>query len=303
MRTVFVRLAVAAGILAPLAGGAEPREDVRPDLDALGALLERAVDRVSHPGAVPMVGGHECRGYRIQGVGVVFVIPPRALHRPGSVFMLQRRSIGTGPGRAPLPPDAETAQQIALIEAQADEMTREASKARQEAERALEQISLQIRARLAVQAPSRGPSPAPEASPVADPGTRSLAQPPEAPVPPAAPAAPAPPEAPLPPVPPWSYWFDTPDEPDEVRAPDAVVAQVKEVVTTVIEGNGSRLRVLRPEELVIAAVDFVDGALFAGRSQPERTLVIRVKKKDLDERQGGRLSAEELRRRIDYLEY
>ena len=42
---------------------------------------------------------------------------------------------------------------------------------------------------------------------------------------------------------------------------------------------------------------------FRGERYSERTLVVRARKKDLDERQGGRLSGEELKKKIDYVEY
>ena len=35
----------------------------------------------------------------------------------------------------------------------------------------------------------------------------------------------------------------------------------------------------------------------------QKTLVVKVRKRDLDERRAGRLGADELRRRIDYAEY
>lgn len=298
--------------------------DARLDLEALGALLGQAVDRVSHPGAMPVMGGPDCRGYRIQGVGVVFVLPPRALHSGGSLVLLQEHSVGRSSRVPPPQPlDFETDRQIALIEAQADELTREAARARQDAERALEQVSLQIRTRLAPTARPGAPvSPAsvPQGptetggTPGAPPAPEGPAAPsaPSAPRPPAAPRAPTPPmpaaaprpvDAPLPPAPPWSYWFESPGDEDDDRSPDAIVAEVKEVVTRVIVGHGSKLRLLRPEEQLITAVDFVDGLLFGGATRPERTLVVRVTKRDLDERQAGNLSAEDLRKRIQYVEY
>lgn len=309
----------AVALLLALAAPAEVRAqqpaDPRVDLEALGNLLGDAVDRVSHPGSIPMMGGPECRGYRIQGVGVVFVLPPRALHQGGGLVLLQEHSVGRS---ARLPPprpiDAETDRQIALIEAQADELTREAARARQDAERALEQVSWQIRARLAPQ--PRGtatPSPASVPQGASAPAAPAAPAPPPAPDAPEAPAAPPAPtprvptpraiEAPLPPAPPWSYWFEGPADDDDTRPPETIVAEVKEALTRVIVAHGQRLRVVRPEEQIIAAVDFVDGLLFGGGPRPERTLVVRVKKRDLDERQAGTLSPEALRQRIEYVEY
>jgi hypothetical protein len=199
----------------------------------------------------------------------------------------------------------DAARQLALVEARADELTREAARAREEAERALEQVSRQIRIRWATPASSAPSTDAPDA-PTA----------PVAPLPPAAPRAPtaprpeAPPEAeleaPLPPPPPWSFWFEThadfEGEGDE-RAPEAIVADVKNALSAVLESHGPNLRALNPDEMLIAAVDFVNGEWRAARPHVERTLVVRVQKRDLDARQARQISSDELRKRIEYVEY
>lgn len=307
MRSRRAWVAWAALALAP--GGplrAEERPDPRPELETLEALLERAVDNVSRSGAAAMIGSSECRGYRIAGVGVVFVMTPRAMSGARSVFFLRDGKRGrvtrVRPERRS---NDDAARQLALVEARADELTREAARAREEAERALEQVSRRIRIRWATPDSSAQPTEAPDA-PVA----------PAAPLPPAAPRAPAalrpeaPPEAeldaPLAPPPPWSYWFEThadlEGEEDE-RAPEAIVADVKNALSAVLESHGPKLRALKPEEMLIAAVDFVDGEWLAARPHVERTLVVRVQKRDLDARQARQISSDELRKRIAYVEY
>jgi hypothetical protein len=52
----------------------------------------------------------------------------------------------------------------------------------------------------------------------------------------------------------------------------------------------------------VVAVDFVPGSPFV-MARPQRTLVVRVRKKELDDRAAGRIAPEELHRRIEYVEY
>lgn len=179
------------------------------------------------------------------------------------------------------------------LEAQAEAFQREAEKAQREVERAMAEVERAVRRRAARLAGASAP---PEPPPPAEA--------------PAAPTAPAPPSAPLPP---WAFWFET--EQTDPRAPESVIREVGSAVAGVLEAHGGRLRLLRPEEVVTVAVDFFpqEGTrAFAWsmgdrpghpRARAERTLIVRVRKKDLDERQSGRIASEELRKRIEILEY
>jgi hypothetical protein len=71
----------------------------------------------------------------------------------------------------------------------------------------------------------------------------------------------------------------------------------------VVRTEGSRLRMLRPDERVVVAVDFVAQEGFVSRTRPERTLVVRVKVKELQDRLAGRIQEDELERRIEVVEY
>ena len=295
---------------AALTGGrlqaAEPA-DPRTDLERLELALAEAVDRVSSPSAFPMPSG-SCRGYRIQGLGAVFVLPPRALRSEGGVFVFHAGDAPPAPGGRPAPRGRARLvdpreQQMRLIEAQVEAFQREAERSREEAERALEQLERQIRIKIG---PPGGPSLA--AVRVALPET---AAPPEAPGAPVAPQSPPAPEAPIaadapatvaPPPAPWRYWFQS-ERPEDQRPAAQIVADVRAAVTEALEAQGATLTILRPEELVVTAVDFVTGPAFATSGRAERTLVIRVHKKDLDERRAGKIGAEELRGRIEYAEY
>jgi hypothetical protein len=179
MRPLHLLCALLAQGLALSPAVAAENEDARSGLERLELALAQAVDRVSRPAAAPLLAAGSCRGYRIRGVGAVFVLPPRALRQGGSVFVFH-------PGEAPPAPEgtpsAETPrprrasrgkarvadpreEQMRLIEAQVEAFQREAERSRQEAEAALDQLEYQVGAcparrrprRAATERPARGP--------------------------------------------------------------------------------------------------------------------------------------------------
>jgi hypothetical protein len=81
-----------------------------------------------------------------------------------------------------------------------------------------------------------------------------------------------------------------------------VVLEVRSAVTDVLESHGPTLR-LRPDEFVVVVTDFLPRSAFATRTRPARTLVVRVRKGELEDRAAGKLASDELRRRIEYSEY
>jgi len=179
--------------------------------------------------------------------------------------------------------------QILELQARMESVRRDVEEARMEAER-------QVKMRLAFPpAPGDVPEP-PEAAaaPVAPGAPLASAADDDL----AAPPVPGPP--PLPPAP-WQYWFSA-EEPADARTEEALVRDVKAAVTALVERRGATLRQLAPEEYVTVAVDFVPRMSILG-SRVQKTLVVKVKKQDLDERRAGRLTADELRRRIEYAEY
>jgi hypothetical protein len=133
--------------------------------------------------------------------------------------------------------------------------------------------------------------------------------PPEALAPPGAPAAPAAPEpdalsAPFPPMlapAPWQMWFSL-EEPADGRDGETVIRDVRAAVTAQLEKQGPSLHQLRADEYVAVAVDFVPRIIVAGR-RAQKTMVIKARKRDLDDHRAGRLGADELHRRIEYAEY
>lgn len=196
-------------------------------------------------------------------------------------------------------------QELRALEARAEQFQREAEQLRQEAERQLEQVLSEVQRRIDPSAPpsdARRDSAAPSAA-----GPGPATRPPaggvvSAGVGPAATAGTASPGRDSLPPPPWRFWFAT-DNPEDDRSPARIVSDVREAVTATLETYGPNLRTLGNDELVTVAVDFVPRGLFTTNARAARTLVVRVRKKALDERAAGRLSSDEFKRRIEINEY
>jgi hypothetical protein len=306
------RVALAA-LLAVIPGAVWAADEVDPrgDVETMEALLDRVVRRVSQPSAAPFFGATEAsRAYRLQGYGVVFVVPPRALppsDRMGTDLrswdpQASARDTRDLPGdpSSPAHPSQEPAsrmsasgprgakaqtareRELQAIEAKVDALSREAERQRAEAERALAAAMLQVQRRLAM--PDPQPAPGAPRSPIQmlPPGPGSMMDPP--------------------PAPPWRYWLNS-DDSDDPRSADDVVRDVKAAVSQAVEAAGGRLRSIRPEEFVVVAIDFVPQWDFGDGARAERTLVVRVRKKDLVDHESGKLGSDDLRKRIEYVEY
>jgi hypothetical protein len=303
--------------------------DTRAELEMLEAALDRAVRQVSRASGASLLGGAEaCRSYHLKGFGAMFVLAPRAL--PGGADVVVRRfhlsgRMAASPAELDPPPaghtaesrrrrpmprgsteeDARRARELQAMEEQVEAFQREAEAARRQAERALEAVARQMRAQLEVAAPDVAapevppPAPAPPAPPAPAMPVAPSARP--APAPPL-PEIPMPPMGAFPPLPPWRSWFSGEDIEDD-RTPERVVLDVRTAVSQALAVHGGRVRVLRPDEFVVVAVDFVPPWPMVDQPRPQRTLVVRVRKKELEERLAGRLSPDDLQKRIEYEEY
>jgi len=78
---------------------------------------------------------------------------------------------------------------------------------------------------------------------------------------------------------------------------------VRAAVVGSLESAGAHLRGIAPDEYVTVAVDFIPAGVFVSQVRPARTVVVRARKRDLDARLLGQLSADELRRRVEVSEY
>lgn len=311
------------GVLALPASAQTPSNEIRLEIRRFGSVLEAAVRRVSRPSPMQAMGAYpRTRGFMIPGVGLVFVLPARLLPGDNRVLVMRngqpavgviRRDASRDPrtGRvrvelSPLPEKDALDHDIQEFERLAQAYSREAELASQEADRAMDRIAQELRFRfpeaesgsfsftLSVpQAPAAPPVPPAAPTAVAGPGA---AAPPAA-----APVAPPPPETP--PPPPWRNWFEG-DEDDDPRPAERVMADVRGALLQALESHGSAVRLVRPEEHLVIVVDFT-ARVFPGwsESRADRTLVFKARKKDLDDRLAGKLSPEDLRKRIEIAEY
>lgn len=314
-------LAVAVGVRVA-AADPPPAGDAARSLDSLEQALDRAVARVSRASVQVAQRGSSTRGYLLAGYGVLFVVPPRALpvaarsaadteaaralqqatrgleavlqraDDPGLRLRIQaslaalRAAQGDPSSGSVARERAREAQMQAVerqMQSQMEALQREAERSQAETERAMEQMGRELRSRLR-------PRPAVEAVPPLEPAASAPPESVEAP------------EAPAPPAPPWSFWFEFEEE-SASPSPDRLVRDVGAAVAEVFEARGASLRPVKGEEYLAAAVDFFPRGAFAPRTRPQRTLLVRVKKQDLLARQAGRLTPEELRRRVEFLEY
>jgi hypothetical protein len=269
---------------------------VREGIEAIEARLDRAVDKVSLPQAARLVGRIEgTRGYRLPGYGVVFVLTPRSLPSPEkNVFVLrtegphhrvlrvETRSHKSDGGSADADHGGEE-EEIDALERQVLVLQAETEEARRAAEEEMDRLVVRVRTAAAHEHETEGAAG-------------------DAAAPPAPPAPPSPPEPALPPPPPWKFWFGA-GIPHDDRTPDAVVADVRAAVIDALAPPGELVPDLGGAEQVTVAIDFVPGGLFLAPTRPERTLVLRARVKDLDARSRGSITPEELRRRVEVVEY
>jgi hypothetical protein len=309
-RAAFATALLLSGVVVarPRIALAQRAPVTREALEALEASLDRAVGQVSRPAPGIVLGRAEsARGYHLPGYGAVFVLAPRALPRGGGVFALRARKAPAGRTRPQLQASVERGgeqrvvspefDELLAIEQQVLEFQREAEEARQSAELEFERLSRDLHNRLAAPPASPRPAGAPvvPVAPVAGASASSPAPPPSAL------GLPPGPESSMPP-PPWRFWLPT-DGPSDDRPPDAIVADVRAAVIATLAGEGARLRGLATDEFVAVAIDFVPVGVFVSEARPARTILIRARKKDLDARQAGKLSAEELQSRVEVSEY
>ena len=103
------------------------------------------------------------------------------------------------------------------------------------------------------------------------------------------------------PLRPWTFWSRTPAEP--VVDPGSVVRNVGIAVARVLETQGGRLAHLTPQESVAVAIDFIPATTLLTTARPARTLLVRVRKADIDARTAGAIDRIEFTKRVEIVEY
>jgi hypothetical protein len=103
------------------------------------------------------------------------------------------------------------------------------------------------------------------------------------------------------PIRPWSFW--SLPQPEPVPDPGGVIRNVGVAVARVLETQGGRLAQLPPQESVAVAIDFIPATALVASSRPARTLLVRVRKADIDARASGAIDATEFTKRVEIVEY
>lgn len=296
---------------------AQDGPEARQEMEAFARALDGSVRQVQRVSLGGLLGAEISRGYHLKGYGALFVLPPRLLSFPARERFLvmpglqvsgewsvevhdddlppadanapsgaragsERGSRKKKDGSRPRPSVPE--DDLRVLEEQARVLQQEAARSRQEAERMMEDFMREVR-----QGRAEGALGVPASAP-------------EPPMPPEPPTAPTVPLPPAPPAPPWSGWFPA-NAGGEGVSPDKVLEGVRGAVTVVLERQRAP-RVVRPEEYVAVAIDFLPGGFWvSGGLRPVKTVLVRVRRKEMDERQAGKLDAEEFRKRVEYQEY
>jgi hypothetical protein len=251
----------------------------RAAMESLERALEKAVSRVSMPHAGMLLGRPSTsRGYRLPGYGIVYVLTPRALPGEQQVFVF--RGQGPGPGEVhvehhvSVPGDGPEwePEHVEELERQVLVLQHEAESRRRAAEEDMERIVRNIRVH--VEDPEGAEPRPPDAVPLEEMGE-----------------------------PPWKFWFQAETAEKEERSPERVMAAVRSAVIDALDARAGMEAGLGPDEWVTVAVDFVPGDIFSSHRKPARTLIVRARQGDLAARANGELGAEDLRSRIEVIEY
>jgi hypothetical protein len=276
----------AATMIAMFASSAIVSADTLSDLDRFSRALEVSVLQISRPSSVSLlIGAHNCRSYRVGGVGAIFILPPRQLPRdvppsdskslPGTISIQP-----TAPAVSPMIPQvvrverlSERERAIRAAELQALAFQQAAAMTSAQAEQAFRAMAQEME-NLMTTGQSLGRI---EKTPF---GSGAF----------------------LPPEPPWRYWFEAEQPPDN-RTPREVLDAVCDTVSHKIAEHAQALGSLAPGESTTVIVEFYDPDVFDPASRPTRTLVVRARSEDLAAAREGRLAAEELRKKLVYEEY
>jgi hypothetical protein len=303
-----------------MARAKDPAVDARFKVRIMEGVFERAVEqaaktmnkqlRTVSPDLVLLTGAARARGYRLDGYGLFFDVQvPAALRQSmgWTVRMMRQNS-------------ANIEQALATFRRMVESMQ---GRAREDAELALRQIELQVRPPqfgMNPSQPAMGLSPGPAAGfpggtaasttsavvPVAPENVQASSTPVPVEAAPTAPSVPVgavpevsatrtePETAPAPPPSINPLLIQNPDLAYEIEVREALIAAMLEWGVTLP---------LQPSEwLTVAARDNED-VVIPGEAADVVTIIMRVKGSDLTEFRAGRLTAADLRRRVEVREF
>ena len=292
-------LTIAASLVLGLCAAASAQTPDRDQVFRVSITLDQAVSEVTRNAYAWDFTPQRGQGIVIPGYGVVFVLSPRVLPSEDEPPMRGRVMRLRAMPRVRVLREAD-ARALSAMEAQLAAHEKEREEADIALARAMAELERVARLRLTNEDGTLPQIPAPPAAPEAP--EAPAAPTPPAPGTPATPVVAAPQVAP-PMPPPWTAWFGDEDEAGESRDPKVMIAQIRTAVTGVLTTEAPQMGFLRGDDQVVVAINFVPDGLFTSSAQPNRTLIVRAKKRDLMDRASGRITAEELAKRAEATEY
>lgn len=254
------------------AGSEEKALDVRRgELRRFALRLEQNLAGACRP-AEPMVfmsGLPETRFVYLEGVGAVFLLPARSLPGPaetGDDEPAPELSVTGGVRAAEDGPQVLVLQKpsdLTDLEARIRETRKEAERMRAQADAAFADAERQMMAELR---PGLSESPAVNSFPV-----------------------------------PWTLFLE--DAVEDTRPPEKVEKDVKDALVATILQDATLLTSLQPGDRVTASVDLVTRPQPWVRPRPSRTVVVSAQKADLDAYVAGKLTKDELLKRVQTTAY
>ena len=264
--------------------------DVRREIDRLAYQIDESVRQVCRPSPLNLFGPAQLvRGYRIPGVGVVFVVPPRSLPstraaraRGGSTNRQVQRAAASAPAsrEAHAPPllrrppagarmtgadQAELA--LRAFEEQVRSMDEASARMHQGVQQAMAEMMRDVQ----------------RTNPRGDRGHATADDQREA-------------FPPLLLLPPWSESWGS-EAPSDPRSTDEVLRDVQTALANTLTAGA--LAGLPPDEALVVTVEFFAEDSLDPAARPTATLVERLKVRDVDAHTQGTLSKEELVKRVE----
>lgn len=245
-----------------------PPTDRRADIQRFSARLEQRLAAACRP-AEPMAflsGLSETRSVYIDGIGVVLLLPPRSLPIPSPRPAQTAPEVsvsGAGTGPQVLVIRGKRPSDLADLEARIRETRKEAERMRAQADAAFSDAERQLMAGL---------------RPGLSEGNG----------------------APLFPMP-WTFLLE--DGSDDTRPADQVENEVKDALVASVIEDAAILKSLLPSDMITVSVELVSRPQPWVRAQPARTVVVRAQKSDLDAYTAGRVSRDDLLKRVQTRAY
>ena len=247
---------------------AAPPADPRAELQRFAVRLEQRLSTACRP-AEPMVflsGLPETRFVYLDGVGAVFLLPPRSLPNPPAPKADQAKpeiSVSGAPNGPQVLVIRQRPSDLTDLEARIRETRKEAERMRAQADAAFADAERQLMAEL---------------RPGASESTTTVTF-----------------QGPL------SFFLE--DAVDDTRTPEQVEKDVKDALLQTILEDSSLLKTLQPTDQISVSVELVSRPQPWVRAQPARTLIVRAQKADLDAFTAGKLTKDDLMKRVQTKAY